>query len=49
MFLAREIGEWVYRSIPEWLAEQIQIVLSRELWISRVGYFSRDESIFEFN
>ena len=27
----------VYCSFPEWLAEQILIVLSRELWISRVG------------
>ena len=33
----RGIGEWVYRSfLAKWLAEQIQIVLSWELWISKV-------------
>ena len=36
MFWARGIGEWIYCSFPEWLAEQIQIVLSPELWVSRL-------------
>ena len=37
MLWARGIGEWVYCSFPEWLAAQIQIVLLRELSISRVS------------
>ena len=38
MFWARGRPEYtpVYCSFPEWLANQIQIVLSRILWISKV-------------
>ena len=43
MFWARGIGEWEYCSFPEWLAEQILILLSRELWISR-GKMSHNQS-----
>ena len=39
MLWARVIGEWVYCSFPEWLAVQIQIVLSQEIWISRVAFW----------